>query len=69
MGFTTSSVFPELLQRFARSLAHVAFLQNITLLTINIEAIWRASLLKSREQTYQCNNSGETDEVINLMCS
>jgi len=47
MGFTTSSVFPELLQQFARRLAHVAFLQNITLLTINIQAIWQASLLKA----------------------
>ena len=60
----TSSVSPELLQGFARGLAHVAFLRNITLLAINMKAIWRASFLKSREQANQCNNSGETEEVI-----
>ena len=51
----TSSVSPELLQLFAHSLAHVAFLQNLTLLAMNMKAIWQASLL---------NNSGETEKVI-----
>ena len=60
----TSSVSPELLHRFARVLAPVAFLQNITLLSINMKVIWRASLLKNCEQANQCNNSGETEEVI-----
>ena len=29
-----------------------------------MKAIWRASFLKSREQADQCNNFGETEEVI-----
>ena len=61
---STSSVSPELLQRFARALARVAFLRNMALLSINMKAIWRASFLKSREQADQCNNYGETEEVI-----
>ena len=61
----TSSVSPELLQRFAHALARVAFLRNMALLSINMKAIWRASFLKSREQADQCNNSGETEEVVN----
>ena len=60
---TTSSVSPELLQGFARSLAHVAFLWNITLLAINVKAILQASFLKSREQANQWSNSGETEEL------
>ena len=59
----TSSVSPELLHGFARGLAPVAFLRNITLLSINMKVIWRASLLKNCEQANQCNNSGETEEV------
>ena len=47
---TTSSVSPELLHGFARVLAHVAFLRSITLLAINMKAIWQANFLKSREQ-------------------
>ena len=47
-------------------LAPVAFLRNITLLSINMNVIWRASLLKNCEQANQCNNSGETEEVRNL---
>ena len=62
--FTTSSVSPKLLHGFARSLAPVAFLRNITLLSINMKVIWRASLLKNCEQADQCNNSGETEEVL-----
>ena len=54
---------PELLHGFARGLAPVAFLRNITLLSINMKVIWRASLLKNCEQANQCNNSGETEEV------
>ena len=61
-----SSVSPELLQRFARALARVAFLRNMALLSINMKAIWRASFLKSREQADQCNNYGETEEVLKL---
>ena len=64
---TTSSVSPELLQRFARTLARIAFLRNMALLSINMKAIWRASFLQSREQADQCNNSGETEEV-QTMC-
>ena len=64
MIFNTSSVSPELLQRFARALARVAFLRNMALLSINMKAIWQASFLKSREQADQCNNSGETEEVV-----
>ncbi|MEL6805254.1 MAG: hypothetical protein AAFO91_15895, partial [Bacteroidota bacterium] len=60
----TSSVSPELLHGFARGLAPVAFLRNITLLLINMKVIWRASLLKNCEQADQCNNSGETEEVV-----
>ena len=59
----TSSVSPELLHGFARGLAPIAFLRNITLLSINMKVIWRASLLKNCEQADQCNNSGETEEV------
>ena len=62
----TSSVSPELLQGFARSLALVANWRNITLLSINMKANWRASFLKSCEQANQCNNSGETEEVQSL---
>ena len=60
----TSSVSPELLHGFARGLAPDAFLRNMTLLSINMKVIWRASLLKNCEQANQCNNSGETEEVI-----
>jgi len=60
----TSSVSPELLHGFARGLAPVAFLRNITLLSINMKVIWRASLLKNCEQADQCNNSGKTEEVF-----
>ena len=60
----TSSVSPKLLHGFARSLAPVAFLRNITLLSINMKVIWRASWLKNCEQADQCNNSGETEEVV-----
>ena len=56
----TSSVFPELFQGFARG----AFLRNISLLSINMKASWRASFLKSRERANQCNNSGKTEEVV-----
>ena len=63
----TSSVSPELLHGFARGLAPVAFLRNITLLSINMKVIWRASLLKNCEQANQCNNSGETEEVLHCM--
>ena len=63
---STSSVSPELLQRFARALARVAFLRNMALLSINMKAIWRASFLKSWEQADQCNNSGETEEVLSF---
>ena len=61
----TSSVSPELLHGFARGLAPVAFLRNITLLSINMKANWRANFLMSGEQVNQCNNnnSGETMEV------
>ena len=62
----TSSVSPELLQGFARGLARVAFLRNITLLAINMKATWQASFLKSCTQANQCNNSGETEEVKNV---
>ena len=61
--YDTSSVSPELLQGFARSLALVANWRKITLLSINMKANWRASFLKSCEQANQCNNSGETEEV------
>ena len=61
--FCTSSVSLELLRRFARALARVAFLRNMALLSINMKAIWRANFLKSCEQADQCNNSGETEEV------
>ena len=60
----TSSVSPELLQGFARSLALVANWRNITLLSINMKANWRANFLKNCEQANQCNNSGETEEVV-----
>jgi len=40
---TSSSVSPELLQAFARDLSWVAFLQNITLLSINMKATWRVA--------------------------
>ena len=60
----TSSVSPELLQRFARALAHVAFLWIMALLSKNMKAIWRASFLQSQEQADQCNNSGQTEEVV-----
>jgi len=50
MFLYTSSVSPELLKRFARALARVAFLQIMALLSINMKAIWRASFLQSREQ-------------------
>ena len=56
----TNSVSPELLQGFA----HVAFLQNITLLAINLKATWQASFLRSREKANQCNSFGETEEVF-----
>ena len=59
----TSSVSPELLQRFACTLARIAFLRIMPLLSINMKAIGRASFLQSREQADQCNNSGETGEV------
>ena len=36
----TFSVSPELLQGFARGLARVGFLRNITLLVINMKATW-----------------------------
>ena len=51
-----------MLQGFARGLARVAFLQNITLLAINKKA--RASFLKRREKAKSCKNSGETEEVL-----
>ena len=60
----TSSVSPELLQGFARSLALVANWRNITLLSINMKVNWRASFLKICEQANQYNNSGETEEVF-----
>ena len=63
--FHTSSVSPELLHGFARGLAPIAFWRNITLRSINMKVIWRASLLKNCEQANQCNNSGETEEVLN----
>ena len=63
---STSSVSPELLHRFARGLAPVAFLRNITLLSINMKVIWRASLLKNCEQADKCNNSGKTEEVLEI---
>ena len=59
----TSSVSPELLQGFARSLALVANWRNITLLSINMKAAWQANFLKSHEQANQCNNFGEKEEV------
>ena len=59
----TSSVSPELLHGFARGLAPDAFLRNMTLLSINMKVIWRASLLKNCEQANQCNNSEETEET------
>ena len=59
----TSSVSLEVFQGFARGLAHVAFLPNITLLAINMKATWRASFHKSR-QANQLNNSGITEEVV-----
>ena len=51
MSFT-SSVSPELLQGFARGIARVAFLRNITLLAINMKAIGEQVSLKTprREQ-------------------
>ena len=64
---STSSVSTELLQGFARSLALVANWQNITLLSINMKANWRASFLKSCEQANQCNNSGEREEVFDFI--
>ena len=54
-----------MLQAFARSIAHIALLPNITLLSINMKATWQARFVKSRKQTNQCNNSGETEEVQN----
>ena len=39
----TSSVSPELLQRFACTLARIAFLRIMPLLSINMKAIGRAS--------------------------
>ena len=66
LRITTSSVSPKLLHGFARSLAPIAFLRNITLLSINIKVIWQASLLKNCEQANQCNNSRETEEVSNF---
>ena len=63
---TTFSVSLELLQRFARALACIAFLRIMALLSINMEAIWRASFFQSREQADQCNNSGETEEVLSF---
>ena len=63
----TSSVSPELLQRFARALAPLAFLRIMALLSIIMTAIRRASFLQSCEQADQCNNSGETEEVFNFM--
>ena len=65
----TFSVSPELLHGFARGLAPVALLQNITLLSINMKVICRASLLKNCEQADQCNNSGETEEIVELYYS
>ena len=58
---STSSVSPELLQGFARGLALIAHLRNITLLSINMKAT--LGFLKICEQTNQFNNSGETEEV------
>ena len=46
------------------SFARVAVLRNITMISKNMKGIWRASFLKSREQAYQCKNSGETEEVV-----
>ena len=46
------SFSPELLQRFARGLVHIAFLQNLTLPAINMKANLRASFLKSLKQNY-----------------
>ena len=40
-----SSVSPELLQAFAHRSAPVGFLQNATLLAINMKATWRAGFL------------------------
>ena len=57
LNSSTSSVSPELLQRFAR------YGLDMALLSINMKAIWQASFLKSCEQADQCNNSGETEEV------
>ena len=65
-NFCTSSVSPDFLHGFARSLAPVAFLRNVTLLSINMKVICRAGLVKKCEQAIQCNNSGETEEVINI---
>ena len=62
--FFTSSVSPELLHGFARGLAPVAFLRNITLLSINMKVIWRASLPKNSKQANQDNNSLEIEEVF-----
>ena len=39
----------------------------MALLSINMKAIWRASFLKSCEQADQCNNSGETEEVLKII--
>ena len=69
MNYNTSSVSPELLHGFARGLAPIAFWRNITLLSINMKVIWRASLLKNCEQANQCNNSGETEEVLHFLNS
>ena len=52
---STSSVSPELLQEFARSLACTAFLKNITMFSINMRATWPASF-KSHKQANQLNN-------------
>ena len=54
-----------MLQGFVRGLAHVAFLlRNITLLGIIMKAIWRAIFLNGHKQANECDNSGETEEVL-----
>ena len=49
----TSSVYPELFQGIAHDLTGIAFLRNITLLSINMKATWRVSFPRSLEQAYQ----------------
>ena len=59
VGSSRILIFPRFLQSCLRDLLSA-------LLSINMKAIWRTSFLKSREQADQCNNFGETEEVVSF---